>query len=106
VAPLRPRRAPWDGAIGGSCRLTGSRGEPLIARHPEEGFSQQDDVGYGGATVMPLCQRESGFYREQAKALREIAEKAPPGPERDKLLEIAAAYERLAERAELITLWR
>jgi hypothetical protein len=46
---------------------------------------------------MPLCRRGSGSYREEAKALWGVAQKASPGPHRDKLLELAANYERLAD---------
>jgi hypothetical protein len=53
---------------------------------------------------MPHDQRHGpAFYREQVRALREIAAKAPTGEHQETLLRIARDYERLAASVEKLT---
>ena len=47
----------------------------------------------------PAAVKEIEDYRRHAAQLREIAQKQPKGPNRDQLLNLAAHYDRLAERA-------
>ena len=42
------------------------------------------------------------YYRQQATQLRKMAQREPEGPDRDKLLHLAAQYDRLAEEATAI----
>jgi len=48
-----------------------------------------------------LTEGTSGYYLEQAARIRATAERATIPEIKDELLKIAAAFERLAERAKL-----
>jgi len=44
--------------------------------------------------------RRPDFYRDEARALRDIASNVPAGPYREDLLKVALEYEQLADSVE------